>query len=101
MVPRLSSTTPRTSYEFKPSRIVSYYRKGEDFASEYDRVIEAERIINRGSLSTDYPHAGILNTQVCLQRYLTTATNRKRARTWSMRWAPVATTASIDICRTV
>ena len=49
---------PTDIYESKPSRIVSYYRKGEDFASEYDRVIEAERIINRGSLSTDYPHAG-------------------------------------------
>ena len=74
---------PADIYEFKPSRIVSYYRVGDDFESEYDRVVDAERIINRGSLSTDYPHAGILNTQVFLQRYPTTATNRNRARA---RW---------------
>ena len=46
---------PADIYEFKPSRIVSYYRRGDDFESEYDRKIDAERIINRGSLSTDYP----------------------------------------------
>ena len=34
-------------------------------------------------LSTDYPHAGILNTTVFLRRYPTTATNRNRARS---RW---------------
>ena len=74
---------PTDIYEFKPSRIVSYYRRGDGFESEYDREVGAERIINRGSLSTDYPHAGILNTQVFLQRYPTTATNRNRARA---RW---------------
>ena len=74
---------PADIYEFKPSRIVSYYRRGDDFESEYDREIDAERIINRGSLNTDYPHAGILNTRVFLQRYPTTATNRNRARA---RW---------------
>ena len=70
-------------YEFKPSRIVSYYRDGDDFEWEYDPVIDAIRIINPGSLSTEYPHAGILNTTVFLQRYPTTATNRNRARA---RW---------------
>jgi len=74
---------PTDIYEFRPSRIVSYYREGDDFESEYDREVDAERIINRGSLSTDYPHAGILNTTVFLQRYPTTATNRNRARS---RW---------------
>ena len=74
---------PTDIYEFRPSRIVTYYRVGDDFKSEYDRVVDAERIISRGSLSTDYPHAGILNTQVFLQRYPTTATNRNRARA---RW---------------
>ena len=70
-------------YEFRPSRIASYYRRGDDFESEYDREVDAERIINRGSLSTDYPHAGVLNTTVFLQRYPSTATNRNRARA---RW---------------
>ena len=49
-----------------------------------DREVDARNdVINRGSLSTDYPHAGILNTTVFLQRYPTTATNRNRARS---RW---------------
>ena len=74
---------PTDIYEFKPSRIATYYRIGEDFESEYDREVDAERIISRGSLSTDYPHAGVLNTTVFLQRYPSTATNRNRARA---RW---------------
>ena len=74
---------PTDIHEFRPSRIVSYYRIGDDFRSEYDREVDAERIVSRGSLSTDYPHAGILNTTVFLQRYPTTATNRNRARA---RW---------------
>ena len=74
---------PTDIYAFKPSRIASYYRQGDDFESEYDSVIGATRIIDRGSLSTDYPHAGVLNTTVFLQRYPTTATNRNRARA---RW---------------
>ena len=74
---------PEDPYEFKPSRIVSYYRRGEGYEAEYDRAIGATRIIDPGPLSTDYPHAGILNTTVFLQRYPTTATNRNRARS---RW---------------
>ena len=70
-------------HEFKPSRIVSYYRQGDGFESEYDPVIGSTRIVNRGSLRTDYPHAGILNTTSFLLRYPTTATNRNRARS---RW---------------
>ena len=41
------------------------------------------RVIDPGNLSTDYPHAGILNTTVFLSRYPTTPTNRNRARA---RW---------------
>ena len=74
---------PTDPYEFKPSRIVSYYRQGEGFEHEYDPVLGAVRIIDPGPLITDYPHAGILNTTVLLQRYPTTATNRNRARS---RW---------------
>ena len=41
------------------------------------------RVVDPGNLSTDYPHAGILNTTVFLLRYPTTPTNRNRARS---RW---------------
>ena len=74
---------PRNLHEFRPSRIVSYYRKGGGFESEYDRALQAYRIIDPGSMITDYPHAGILNTTSFLLRYPTTATNRNRARA---RW---------------
>ena len=69
--------------EFRPSEIASYYREGEDFIYERDRTVDATRIIDPGSLRTDYPHAGILNTTMFLRRYPTTATNRNRARA---RW---------------
>ena len=74
---------PDDVHEFKPSRIVSYYREGEGFEHEYDPVIGATRIIDPGTLITDYPHAGILNTTMFLRRYPTTPTNRNRARS---RW---------------
>ena len=70
-------------HEFKPSRIVAYYRQGEDFEHEHYPDIMATRVFDPGPLSTIYPHAGILNTKVFLQRYPTTATNRNRARS---RW---------------
>ena len=73
---------PEDAHEFKPSRIVSYYRHGEGFEVEDDPVL-GTRVLDPGPLSTDYPHAGILNTTVFLQRYPTTATNRNRARS---RW---------------
>ena len=73
---------PDDVHEFRPSRIVNYYRKGGGYESEYDPVLMAERIIHPG-LPTDYPHAGILNTTSFLLRYPTTATNRNRARS---RW---------------
>ena len=68
--------------EFKPSRIASFYRTDDSKITEYD-VSFGHRIISPGNLSTDYPHAGILNTTVFLRRYPTTATNRNRARA---RW---------------
>ena len=74
---------PTDPYEFRPSRIVSYYRRGDGFEAEYDPVIGATRVIDPGPLITEYPHAGILNTHAFLQRYPTTATNRNRARA---RW---------------
>ena len=74
---------PSDPREFKPSSIESYYRRGEGFEEEHDPVIDARRILSPGPLSTEYPHAGILNTTVFLRRYPTTATNRNRARS---RW---------------
>ena len=68
---------PEDTQEFRPSRIVSYYRRGDGYESEYDRVVEAEHVLDPGPLITDYPHAGILNTTAFLYRYPTTATNRK------------------------
>ncbi|MCY4563989.1 MAG: DUF1588 domain-containing protein [Gammaproteobacteria bacterium] len=69
-------------HEFQPSEILSYYRESEEFEVEEDPRI-GQRVVNPGPLSTVYPHAGILNTKVFLQRYPTTPTNRNRARS---RW---------------
>ena len=74
---------PTDVHAFKPSRIVNYYRHGEGFEIENDPEIGAAYVIDPGPLSTDYPHAGILNTTSFLQRYPSTATNRNRARS---RW---------------
>ena len=69
--------------EFEPTRYMSYYRDGDGRIDEYDPVVGAGRVFDPGPLSTDYPHAGILNTPAFLRRYPTTATNRNRARS---RW---------------
>ena len=74
---------PEDVHEFRQSSIVSYYRRGPEFDEEYDPVVGADRVLDPGPLSTDYPHAGILNTTAFLRRYPTTATNRNRARS---RW---------------
>ena len=74
---------PNDVREFRPSRIVSYYRLGDGYKAERDPVTGATRVIDPGPLLTNYPHAGILNTTSFLQRYPTTATNRNRARA---RW---------------
>ena len=68
--------------EFKPSEIAGYYRRNGSRVVQEDPVL-GRRVVNPGNLSTDYPHAGILNTTVFLKRYPTTATNRNRARS---RW---------------
>ena len=75
---------PTDFAEFRPSRIETYYREGGDgFEVEYDPVLDLDWIVDPGPLITEYPHAGILNTTVFLQRYPSTATNRNRARS---RW---------------
>ena len=74
---------PADVHEFKPSKIEEYYRRGEGYVREFDRIADAERVFDPGPLSTRYPHAGILNTTSFLIRYPTTATNRNRARS---RW---------------
>ena len=68
--------------EFRPSEIVSYYRDDDSKIAESEPGI-GTRVLDPGNLSTDYPHAGILNTTVFLLRYPTTPTNRNRARS---RW---------------
>ena len=74
---------PNDDYEFQRSRIVSYYRDDESKIAEYDTDVGVDRVIDPGNLATDYPHAGILNTTIFLNRYPSTATNRNRARS---RW---------------
>ena len=72
------------AHDFRPSRIVDYYRYHDDMVLE-DLLADAcrYRVLDPGPLATNYPHAGVLNTKVFLQRYPTTATNRNRARS---RW---------------
>ena len=73
---------PDDPYEFKPSRIVKYYRQGEGFEHEQNVLIDAWRVLDPGPLSTDYPHAGILNTTsflIATRRRPPTATGRGRA----------------------
>ena len=72
---------PEDVYEFKPSRIRGYYRRGDGFREEHSDC--GLRVFAPAPLLTHYPHAGILNTTVFLQRYPSTATNRNRARA---RW---------------
>ena len=68
--------------EFQPSRISAYYRTDESKKEELSDVVG--RIIHDpGNLLTEYPHAGILNTNAFLKRYPSTDTSRNRARS---RW---------------
>ena len=73
---------PEDVTEFKPSEIARYFRRDRSMIVE-ENPPNVWRVINPGNLSTDYPHAGILNTTAFLRRYPTTATNRNRARS---RW---------------
>ena len=73
---------PKDTFEFKPTRIVDYYRT--DASKVVEPGLAGARIIARGNLRTDnYPHAGILTTNAFLTRYPSTSTNRNRARA---RW---------------
>ena len=77
-----SFADPDNSREFRPAKIESYYRRGDSMV--YEQIPNCcVRVINRGNLHVDYPHAGVLNTNVFLHRYPSTATNRNRARS---RW---------------
>ena len=67
--------------EFRESKIGSYYRT--DDSKIFDEYSGGRRVVNPGNLKTDFPHAGILNTNLFLLRYPTTSTNRNRARS---RW---------------
>ena len=75
-------SNPNDLHEFQPSRIVSYYRTDHSKVIQYDPRF-GKRVIDPGNLTTDYPHAGILNSIVFMRRYPSTATNRNRARS---RW---------------
>ena len=76
---------PTDPHEFRPARIMNYYRRGDGYETESSVLLgmQLSRIVDPGPLRTDYPHAGILNTSVFLRRYPSTATNRNRARS---RW---------------
>ena len=76
---RTTFKDPEDWHEFKPSNISKYYRKGEGFEDQDDKVVQARRVLKPGPLSTLYPHSGVLNTNSFLFRYPTTATNRNRA----------------------
>lgn len=69
--------------EFRPSQIASYYRNDDSKVVEHDESTDINVVVDPGNLSTNYPHAGILNTTAFLKRYPSTATNRNRARS---RW---------------
>ena len=69
-------------FEYRPSRISSYYRNDESKVTVNEDGI-GRVVTSPGNLSTNYPHAGVLNTTVFLHRYPSTATNRNRARS---RW---------------
>ena len=69
-------------HDFKPVRIDEYYLKDPSIVYGEDNGC-GPLLEDPGQFRRDYPHAGILNTMVFLQRYPTTATNRNRARS---RW---------------
>ena len=73
---------PDTAKEFRPSKILSYYRNNFSKTTEFN-IHYGTRVVSSGNLHTIYPHAGLLNSRVFLRRYPTTAVNRNRARA---RW---------------
>ena len=78
---RTAYDDPDDAHEFRPSEVATYYVQGDG----YDVQCNDGNCIHSApeSLRADYPHAGVLNTKVFLQRYPTTPTNRNRARS---RW---------------
>ena len=69
-------------FEFQPSAIVGYYGKHESKITRFSQRYGLH-VISPGTLRMDIPLAGVLNTNVFLHRYPSTATNRNRARA---RW---------------
>ena len=69
-------------HEFQPTEIEVYYRFCNGVETEFSLKF-GFRVLDPGPCETDFPHVGVLNTKVFLQRYPTTATNRNRARS---RW---------------
>ena len=67
-------TNPTDTEEWREGRITEYYRC----------VFCNPNSPDNWSLTTDYPHAGILNSPAFLARFPSTETNRNRARA---RWA--------------
>ena len=74
---------PEDVHEFKPAHFASHYLNDGSRVIEFSQLNCAGYILEPGDLKQEYPHAGVLNTKVFLQRYPTTATNRNRARS---RW---------------
>ena len=72
---------PTDAHDFRPSEIGAYYVQ----AAGYEVTCEQGNCIHSAppGLWRPFPHAGVLNTKVFLQRYPTTPTNRNRARA---RW---------------
>lgn len=69
--------------DFAPGIMEGYYRIDESYRVQRVPDIQVPKIIEVGDLQTEYPHAGILNSNAFLNRYPSTATNRNRARA---RW---------------
>lgn len=78
-----SFSDPEDNSDFQPVTLDNYYAYSENTLVELLDETQRTRVTNPGSLTYDFPHAGILNTQSYLFRYPTTATNRNRARS---RW---------------
>ncbi len=74
---------PQDVHEFKPATFASHYLNDGSRVTEISQWGCGGYIVEPGDLKQEYPHAGVLNTKVFLQRYPTTATNRNRARS---RW---------------
>ena len=74
---------PSDVHEFRPSEFADYYLVDDSRLFRESGSDCQDYIVYPGDLPVDYPHAGILNSSVFMQRYPTTATNRNRARS---RW---------------